>query len=224
MLPLTLRAGWATLHGWNLMDTPYVAAPGHLHWLDVASAVAGAELTQSASPLRRVPGWDDYRGDPHVSETALTVPTRWRGLRPADEEVTFTGRLVGGCVEVLVPLAGTAYGDLPAFVTEHEQDGTVICLEVCEWGPYDVARALHGMRLAGWFEDLTGVLLGRSAGPDLDEWSQVDAVRDALGDLPCPVVLDVDFGHTLPHLSLVNGALATVTLDADRQEITQTLA
>ena len=38
MLPLTLRAGWATLHGSNLMDTPYAPAPGHLHWLDVATA------------------------------------------------------------------------------------------------------------------------------------------------------------------------------------------
>ena len=27
LLPLTLRSGWATLHGWNLADTPY-AAPG----------------------------------------------------------------------------------------------------------------------------------------------------------------------------------------------------
>ncbi len=28
MLPLTLRSGWATLHGWNLMDTPFAAAAG----------------------------------------------------------------------------------------------------------------------------------------------------------------------------------------------------
>ena len=28
MLPLTLRLGWATLHGWNLMDTPFAAPEG----------------------------------------------------------------------------------------------------------------------------------------------------------------------------------------------------
>ena len=28
LLPLTLRAGWATLHGWNLADTAYAAPDG----------------------------------------------------------------------------------------------------------------------------------------------------------------------------------------------------
>ena len=28
MLPLTLRLGWATLHGSNLMDTPYTPPDG----------------------------------------------------------------------------------------------------------------------------------------------------------------------------------------------------
>jgi muramoyltetrapeptide carboxypeptidase LdcA involved in peptidoglycan recycling len=224
MLPLTLRSGWATLHGWNLMDTPYAAARGHLHWADAASLPAGATFTQTASPLRRQPGWDDYRGHPGVDTMTLDLPARWRGLRSEDEAASFTGRLVGGCVECLAALVGTPYGDLPAFASEHTADGTVVCLEVCEWGPFDVARALHGMRLAGWFDGVAGVLLGRPAGPDTERFGQVDAVRDALGDLTCPVVLDVDFGHSQPFMSLVNGALATVTLDGDRQEIAQILA
>jgi muramoyltetrapeptide carboxypeptidase LdcA involved in peptidoglycan recycling len=223
MLPLTLRAGWATLHGWNLMDTPYAAAPGHLHWTDVASLPTGSAFTQRASTVRRM-GWDRYRGHPEVDTMTLDQPARWRGLRPEDEAATFTGRLVGGCLDVLTHLAGTPYGDVPAFASEHPADGTIVCLEVCEWGPYDVARGLHGLRLAGWFDDAAGVLLGRPAGPDTDEWTQVDAVRDALGELPCPVVLDVDFGHSQPFMSLVNGALATVTLEGDRQDIRQTLA
>ena len=224
MLPLTLRSGWATLHGWNLMDTPFAAAPGLLHWLDVVSGAAGTTFTQRAATLRRAPGRDDYRGTPDLSQMSLTVPTRWRGLRPEDAATTFAGRLVGGCLDVLSPLAGTPYGDVPAFVANAGEDGVVLCLEVCEWAPFDVARALHGLRLAGWFDDVRGVLLGRPGGPDTDAWTQEAAVADALGDLPCPVVLDVDFGHVQPFLSLVNGASATVVLDGDRQEITQQLA
>ena len=50
-----------------------------------------------------------------------------------------------------------------------------------------------------------------------------EAVLDALGPLGLPLVLDVEIGHVPPHLPLVNGALATVTLDPDRHEIVQEL-
>lgn len=224
MLPLTLRSGWATLHGWNLMDTPYAAAPGLLHWLDVVTGAAGAEFTQSAAALHRASGWDDYAGNPGVSEMTLTEPAAWRGLRPEDSEVSVEGRLIGGCLEVLSPLAGTPYGDIPAFVANAGPDGAIVCLEVCEWRPFDVARALHGLRLGGWFDGAAGVLLGRSAGANTDAWTQDDAVRDALGSLDCPVLLDVDFGHVQPFMSLVNGALAQVTLADGAGSITQHLS
>ena len=35
------------------------------------------------------------------------------------------------------------------------------------------------------------------------------------------MVLDVGIGHVQPRLPLVNGALARVVVDGDRQEITQ---
>lgn len=223
MLPLTLRAGWATLHGWNLMDTPYAAAPGQLHWLDVASAPTGSTVTQRAATHRRGHGWDDYEHDPGVATMTLDVPTRWQVLG-GDRAVSVTGRLIGGCLEVLSPLAGTAYGDVPGFVRDAGADGAVVYLENAQSDPFTVARLLHGLSLAGWFADVAAVLIGRTPAPGVDGWSQHDAVADALGDLDVPVVLDVDFGHQQPFLSFVNGALATVTLDGDTQTITQRLA
>lgn len=223
MVPLTTRSGWATVHGWNLMDTPYAAAPGQLHWLDVVSAAPGATLTQTAATHRRATGWDDYVGNPAVEAMTLDVPTRWSVLG-GEREVRFGGRLIGGCVEVLAALTGTAFSDLPRWAQERAEDGVVVYLEVCEWGPYDVARALHGMRLAGWFAAAAGVLVGRPAGPDLPSWTQSEAVADALGGLDCPVVLDVDFGHTQPSMTFVNGAVAEVAVTSTAQRITQTLA
>jgi hypothetical protein len=45
----------------------------------------------------------------------------------------------------------------------------------------------------------------------------------ALGDLNIPIVLDVDFGHVPPHLSLVNGALTELTITSDTCSILQRL-
>lgn len=220
MLPLTLLSGWVTLHGWNLMDTPYATPAGLLHWLDVATAPPGTLLQQTAATCH-ASGWADYVEHPEVSEMVLEVPTRWSLLHPEAGDVAASGRLIGGCLEVLSPLGGTPFADVPGFVRDCGADGAVVYLEVCEWGSFGVARALHGLRLGGWFDGAAAVLIGRSPAPDTAGWTQHDAIRDALGGLDCPVVLDVDFGHQQPFMSFLNGLPATVTVTADEQSITQ---
>lgn len=219
MLPLTLRTGWATLHGSNLMDTAFRPAPGTLHWTEIASTTAPF---RQSSPGRYRRGWDDYESDPGVSEMTLDLEGTWSVLGGGSAE--FGGRLIGGCIDVLTALAGTPYGDVPAFGRAYADDGLVVFLEAAEHDAYSIARALHGFRHAGWFEHATGVLIGRTGAPDRPELSQREAVADALGPLGLPVVLDVEYGHVQPFLPLVAGALATVVVDGDRREITQTLA
>lgn len=219
MLPLTLRSGWATLHGMNLMDTPYAPAPGLMHWLDAAMS-EGGELTQTAATHRRADGWDDYIADPEVDEMALTEPTRWSLL--SGTSAAFTGPLVGGCIEVLSPLAGTPFGDVPGWARQ-QPSPPIVLLEAAEGNAFEVARALHGLRLAGWFDRCAGVLIGRTSAPDGPTLTQHEAVRDALGDLEVPVVLDVDFGHQQPMMPLVLGASTRVEVAGDVQQITQDL-
>lgn len=219
MLPLTLRSGWATLHGMNLMDSPYAPATGHLHWLDVAASEGGA-LTQSAASHRRANGWDDYVGDPGVDEMTLTEPTAWSLLE--GESASFAGPLVGGCIEVLSPLAGTPFGDVRGWAQEQDK-APIVLLEAAEGNAFEVARCLHGMRLAGWFDRCAGVLVGRTSAPDAETLTQHDAVRDALGELDVPVVVDVDFGHQQPMMPLVLGATAEVEVGVGVQRITQDL-
>lgn len=219
MLPLTLRSGWATLHGTNLMDTPYAPAPGLLHWLDVATS-EGGDLTQTAATHRRADGWDDYVADPEVDELTLTQPTRWSLL--SGEEAAFAGPLIGGCIEVLSPLAGTPFADVPTWARDRTS-APILLLEAAEGNAFEIARALHGLRLAGWFERCAGVLIGRTPAADGATLTQHEAVREALGDLDVPVVLDVDFGHQQPMMPLVLGAWARVEVGASGQHITQEL-
>jgi muramoyltetrapeptide carboxypeptidase len=218
LLPLTLRSGWATLHGWNLADTAYRAPDGLLHWLDLAGATG--EVIQTSPGLTR-DGWDDYVADPAVAEMTLDRPTRWQVLGGGDADMS--GVLVGGCLEVVSPMAGTAYADVPAFGEQHADEGLVVYLEACEHPAYDVARMLHGLRLAGWFEHASGVVIGRTPAPDSEKMTQHEAVADALGTLDVPVVLDADVGHTQPFLPLVNGALARVTVRDGVGVVTQHL-
>jgi muramoyltetrapeptide carboxypeptidase LdcA involved in peptidoglycan recycling len=220
MVPVTLRLGWATLHGSNLMDTPYDAPDGLLHWTTLASS---AGPFRQRSPGRwRDTGWVDYAEHPAVSRFTLDAVGTWRVV--GGDPVDVSGRLIGGCVETLGPVAATPYGDVAGFGREHAEDGLVVYLEACEDSAYAIGRILHSLRHAGWFEHARAVLIGRTAAPDAPGFSQDDAVLDALGDLGIPIVLDVECGHVAPYLPLVNGALAHVVVDGDRREITQTLA
>jgi len=92
--------------------------------------------------------------------------------------------------------------------------------------PCELARALWGLRLNGWFDGLTGILLGRNSGPDTEDPERLsyrDALGSALGDRPCPVLVDVDIGHKPPQWLLINGALATVSVDGRQVRLRQRL-
>ena len=125
---------------------------------------------------------------------------------------------------MLAPLAGTPYGDVPAFGRDHADDGLIVYLEACEHGAVRRRpRRCTALRLAGWFDDAGRVLIGRTPAPDLDDLTQHEAVADALGDARRPDRARRRVRPREPFLPLVNGALARVVVDGDRREITQTL-
>ncbi|MCL3860514.1 S66 peptidase family protein [Actinotalea sp. K2] len=221
--PLTLRTGVATVHGQNLMDTPYTVPPPLVSWLDVVQAPSGSSIDQGPAPAYRAEGFDDYATHPTVDTFTLDTPGTWTRF-DGEDEVTVSGRLVGGCIETLSNLVGTPFGDVPAFARDHAPEGLVVYLEAAEAPSFDIARRLHGMRLAGWFDQAHGVLVARTRAPGAPSLSQREAVMDALGGLGLPIVGDVECGHVPPHLALVNGALATVSWSIDGGAVRQTLA
>ncbi|WP_151523437.1 S66 family peptidase [Serinicoccus kebangsaanensis] len=218
--PLTLRAGWATIHGQNLMDTPYSVPDGIASWLDLVALPRGATVRQT-SPGRYREGIVDWVEHPEDDTYALDLVGGWTRL-DGDGEVDVTGRLVGGCIETLANLAGTAYLDPRPLASLG--DGLVVYVEAAEHDALTICRNLHGMRLAGFFDDASAVLVGRTTAPDGATLTQHEAVMDALDGLGVPVVADVECGHVAPHLPLVNGALARVEHSAMGSVVTQTLA
>ena len=135
LTPLTLLTGWATVHGTNLMDSPYEVPAPLLSWLDVVTAPAGSTLRQSSPGVHRATGWDDWTVDPTVSQHTWDGTGGWRridagggggaaggagaggagaaaGVEPGGEGEAFevTGRIVGGCIETQSGIAGSRYG------------------------------------------------------------------------------------------------------------------
>ncbi len=226
-LPLLARAGWASLHGPNLMELVEAQTDEttSAFWR-VVGAPAGATIVQhSSGAFQRAPV-GDWALDPDVA-FELGQVAECRRLDDAVEPVSMRGRLVGGCLDTLAYTAGTAFGDVRAFARALPAgERLVVFLENAELPPPQVARALIGLKLHGWFDRVAGVLVGRSDAPDnapVQSLAYAEALKVALGDLGCPVLVDVDIGHRPPQWSLVQGALAEVDFVDGRVRLTQWL-
>jgi muramoyltetrapeptide carboxypeptidase LdcA involved in peptidoglycan recycling len=222
---LTIVTGVATAHGTTLMEmVPNQSGNLSQRWQEVVSTEKGkqVELRSSESFQINGPNWQE---DP-ASVFNLTEPTLWRCRQHGHdcENLSFRGRLIGGCLETLAGLVGTPYGDLARFKHRFRQEGVILYLENAESTPPVACRMLWNMRLAGWFDGLRGILLGRSGGPERKFFSYSAALQDALDELPIPIIYDADIGHCPPQMTLINGAVATVESSAGRGNITLALA
>ena len=198
-VPLTLLSGWATLHGPNLFDL------GDPRRQEENSALLHAlhhGLPPSQSRYSAFWRWD---------APGERYPTTLRVL--GAQTARMAGRLIGGCLDTLSRLQGSPYFDLHAF----KREPTLLYLENCEMRPCELLRALHGLRLSGALDGLSGLILGRSSGPDAADANALtyrQALETVLCDLPYPVAVDADIGHVPPQWTLMNGAWAELEVDA----------
>lgn len=129
------------------------------------------------------------------------------------------GHLLGGCLEVLDWLRGTAFWpDIEAW------EGAILFIETSEEAPSpdEVARQLRVLAAIGILQRLAGILFGRPGGEiplrqfkEYDEaLLQVVAREEGLDSLP--IISRMDFGHTDPMFVLPYGVQAEI--DWDRRQ------
>lgn len=220
MTPLTLLTGWATVHGQNLLETPCTPPAGLRSWLDIVSLPRGSTVVQT-SPGGYRSTFVDWVEHPDRAEYVLDTPGSWIRLDDLGGDLEVTGRLLGGCLETLSPLAGTRLLD-PSRLASPE-DGLIVYLDISGDDPGATGRALHGMRLHGVFDHACAVLISRTTDPAPGSFTHHDAVTDALGGLGIPLLADLECGHVAPYMPLVNGAHARIEHSAALARVTQTL-
>ena len=203
------RAGLVSFHGpmagWELADG---AKKG-------GATAAGARRLITAGDHAGMdggPGVSRSGGYDAASFRAMLFGEDARGYRfaPAGAETLVggraKGRLVGGCLSLLVASLGCR--------EQVNAKGAILLLEDVIEPPFRVDRMLTQLRRAGVFAGVRGIVLGDfpASHPAKDAgFTLADVLRDRLGDLGVPVVWRVPYGHTArPSLTLPLGARATL--------------
>ncbi|WP_186760784.1 S66 peptidase family protein [Arthrobacter alpinus] len=222
LTPITLLTGMATLHGSNLLDTPYRVPESLMSWIDIASLPTGASFRQASPRVYRVNDWDDWENKPEIAEQTWNGSGAWERLDNGQDDVSVTGRLFGGCIETMVNLAGSPY--LSTKALRNDPSASVIAyVEASSVDATTICRHLHGMRLSGFFDGAKAILVGRTGAPDSPTLTQTEAVLDALGMLGIPIIGNVECGHVPPQLPIINGAEGHLVFNEKDQYLDQKL-
>lgn len=129
------------------------------------------------------------------------------------ETVKMEGRLIGGCLDVLLFLQGTQYDGTLEFIEKYKEDGIIWYLETFDISAENLMMFLWKLRENGWFRYTKGFLFGRPLFyKDYTDTPYEEAVLYALGTYDVPVIFDCDFGHKGPRFTMINGAKAVVTV------------
>jgi len=143
--------------------------------------------------------WSALYGQP----SAFTVPFRASDVVRSGRGA---GRLVGGCLSLLVTLLGTPH--------DFDYRGCILFWEDTGEEPYRIDRMLTQLRNAGKFDRLRGMVVGSLIGCEAPEGKPSLEIREIILDLAqlatFPIVWNLRAGHVPGKITLMMGLEASL--------------
>jgi len=222
LFTLTLNLNIATAHGPNFLDFGNNPVDDSvLEVLKILKKEKGTSFLQESLEYYQK-DWSEVTEDTFPPYN-LTEEVDWKVLGEEDE-ANFSGRLIGGNLDVICKLIGTPYDKVKEFINKYQDDGIIWYFENCEMDSTDVRRTLWQMKMNGWFENCNGLLYGRVAGYEtLKGYTYVNALTPLKEELNIPIIYDVDLGHKPPQLTFINGAYAEIDITKENEKVLQKL-
>ncbi|MCF0228595.1 MAG: LD-carboxypeptidase [Parasporobacterium sp.] len=211
---LTTKCDVATAYGANFGD--FGMEPWHL------SVSRGLEVLEGKCKIQD--SFDKYQDGFGKRETGLEgytadIPVNWKCITSADGKCEFTGRLIGGCLDVLLNIAGTPYDGACEFIEKYKDDGIIWYMESFALQFENMMEGLWKLKEMGWFRYTKGIIFGRQLFYNNEAYdgtplpSYEDVLKERLSELKVPVITGADIGHRGPQFVTVNGAMARVSCE-----------
>lgn len=232
---LTTKLDIATMYGANAGAWDW--RPLHEFQYNSLSLLGGEIPVQHSYDLWASHGFNEETGEYEMDEPVEWVLVRGEeaetdedydgpALYEFEEEsyLDVTGRLIGGCIDVIDWIVGTPYEDLEGFCKRYQEDGFIWFFDIFEMTPAQLMYAVLRLRQKGLFDDAKAVIFGRPCfrgeADDIDYLEQMERV---FADLQVPVIWNADIGHTKPSFMLINGAMGHLAFEDGQAELSMEL-
>lgn len=137
----------------------------------------------------------------------LDTKVKWEVLN--NSYINISGRVIGGCLDVLMSLFKTKYDDTSNFIERYKKDGIIWYFDICDLTYEDMIRAMWTINEYGYFKYSKAILLGRFNNTySYLNYDLKSAIIDSvLNELNIQVIYDVDISHKGPSMTIINGAI-----------------
>lgn len=202
---ITTNCDIATIYGNNFRG--FSMENFHKSLYDNIEILKGSSYIENSYDMYQS-NWRDYIvGN---EEYDLDKTTKWINLNK-ENEINIRGRMIGGCLDVLVCLVGTKFDKTEEFIDRYKEDGIIWYFDNCELNNEEIVRAMWQFKEAGYFKYVKGIVFGRT---NIDESSYEisfkEAIKTSLNELNVPIIIEADIGHRPPQMAVVNGSIARI--------------
>ena len=141
-----------------------------------------------------------------------------------EDELDVTGRLIGGCIDVIDECIGTPYIDLTGFAEKYKSDGLIWFFDNFELTPMGLMYSMNRLKQMGLFDYAKAVIIGRTCFTgDASDDDYLEQLERVFGDMDVPLIWNADIGHTRPSFTLVNGAIGHLEFEDGYAELSMEL-
>lgn len=124
-------------------------------------------------------------------------------------DVDVTGRIIGGCLDVLVNIIGTKYDYSKEFIERYKEDGIIWYFDIFSLTVEDLYNKLYQFKYAGYFKYTKCILIGRILfKKGFTSYTYEKVLKEVLPDIK--VIYDFDIGHVPPKMTIINGSIVHV--------------
>lgn len=205
LFPITTKYDIATIYGKNFSS--FGADVYHQSEQDFLSIIQGNLVTQSSyleyeeNRAEKITGCETYNID-----TKTDIKTMNCSI------LDITGRIIGGCFDLISELAGTKYDGMNEFNEKYKNDGIIWFFDNCEESLENVIRHLWKFNELGYFKYTKAIIFGRigSISSNLDLTIKEALEQSVINKLNIPIIYDANISHKGPCLNIINGSIATI--------------
>lgn len=202
---MTTKYDIATIYGNNFGS--FGANEYHRSLEENLQILEGNLITQNSYELyenerrEKITGLEGYN---------LTDKVYWNTIN--NKEAVMSGRIIGGCIDIITELAGTKYDGTKEFNERYKNDGIIWYFDNCELSKEELIRTLWKFNELEYFKYAKGIIFGRNGQEISYNYETMEeAIKDSiLSKLNVPIIFDADISHKGPCMTMINGSIATI--------------